>query len=181
MANVSNVTARVYARALLEIGKERGKVAEFLEDIQTVLQLIKADKELRVFYESPKVSRQDKAVLIDKVFHDRIAPELVSLLHVLARKNRAPLLDNIVGQMLDLYDRDENRLHADIEVAAPLAQEVKESLRARLVKLTGKDVVVRERVNAGVVGGMVVRLGDQLLDGSIRARMRTMRQQMASR
>ena len=175
MSNVSNVTAKVYAAAILEIGAERGKTGAFLDDLQSVLAVVKADKDFRVFYESPKVAKEQKFALIDRVFKGRIETEVLSLLHILARKNRAPILDNIVAQVLEQHDRAEDRLHATAGVARELPEDQRKQLEGRLAAITGKKIVLHQEVKAELLGGMTLRLGDKLLDTSVRKKLDELR------
>lgn len=173
--NVSNVTARVYAQALLEIGLEKDNTGAIMADLEAVYEVMLGSKDVRNYYESPKISKQEKAALIDKMFKDRVEPQVLSLLHLLARKNRGPILDNIVLQLRELRDKAQDIVHADVQSAQVLTDELRGLLSERIAAATGKKVVLDETVTPGLLGGLVVRVGDKLIDGSLRHQLQLLR------
>ena len=181
MINVSNAAARVYAQALFDIGVKAQAVGSIYDDLRAVHAAIGGlDPELQAFFRMPQLRREDKRRIFKTVFEGKVGRPVLGLLLVLVDKRREPLLDNIVAEFGRYRDRHEGLVKASVTTARKLDTDLAEALRVALERLTKRTVVLQERVDPEVLGGIRVNLGDSVLDGTVRRGLQDMRRSLAA-
>lgn len=179
--NVSHAAARVYAEALLDIGVAEGSVGRIYDDLHAVhAALRELEPELGAFFTLPQLRREVKQRVLDVAFADKVCRPVLGLLHVLVDKRREPLFDNIVEQFDQYRDQHEGRVQARVTTARKLDADLLDALRAVLEEQSGRTVVLEERIDPDVLGGIRVNLGDAVLDGTIRRGLSDMRRIFAA-
>ncbi len=179
--NVSHAAAGVYAKALFEIGLEEQAVGRIYDDLHAVHAAIRGlDAELQAFFTMPQLRRDDKRRILDMVFEGKVGRPVLGLLHILVKKRREPLLDNVVEEFDRYRDRHEGRVQASVTTARKMDADLAEALRAALEQRTKKTVVLHERIDPEVLGGIRVNLGDYVLDGTVRRGLQDMRRSLAA-
>lgn len=179
--NVSHAAARVYARALFDIGVDTGTVGTISDELHAVHNAIgELDPALRGFFTFPQFRREDKRRIINLAFEGKVSRPVLGVLHVLIEKRRESLLDNVVDEF-DVYrDKHEGVVQATITTARKLEADLADALRAALEQQIKKKVVLHERVDPEVLGGIRVNLGDAVLDGTVRRSLQDMRRSLAA-
>jgi F-type H+-transporting ATPase subunit delta len=179
--NVSPAAARVYAKALFDIGVEEQAVGEIYDDLHAVHDALGGlDAELQAFFDMPRLRRDDKRRIINMAFEGKVSRPVLGLLNILVEKRRELLLDNIVEEFDRYRDRHEGVVQASVTTARKLDADLAEALRAALEQRTKKKVVLNERIDPNVIGGIRVNLGDSVLDGTIRRGLQDMRRILAA-
>lgn len=178
MPNVSDPIARVYAAALIELGREKSVLPQIYDDLHAVLGVYEGDAWFRAFFTSPRVDRDVKWRAVEKAFRGRVGRPVMGLLKVLVDKGRESVFDNVVGQFDRFKDLAENRVHAFLTAAEPLAAEFRASLVARLESASGRKVALHERTDPAVLGGASLRIGDKVIDRTLRTRLAALRRQL---
>jgi len=179
--NVSNAAARVYAKALFDIGVEEQVIGAIYDDLHAVQAAIGGlDPQLRAFFLMPQVRREDKRRIFKLAFEGKVGRPVLGLLLLLVDKRREPLLDNVVEEFDHYRDRHEGRVQASVTTARKMDADLTEALRAALEQRTKKTVVLHERVDPEVLGGIRVNLGDAVLDGTVRRGLQDMRRSLAA-
>lgn len=172
----SLAAARVYARAIFDIGVEAGAVGPMSDELHAVRSAIEGlDPQLRGFFEMPLLRRDDKLRVIDVAFEGKVSRPVLGLLHVLVDKRREPLLATIVTEFDELVDEHEGRYRAEVTSARPLDDELAASLRAALEQRTQRPVILRQRLDPALLGGIRVSIGDRVIDGTLRRGLSDMR------
>ena len=170
--------AKNYAEALLELAQKSGDLAGWGEMIQKIADGIESDRRLRVFLESPRVSAQKKNEIFQKAYGNQLPRNFVRFLQALVTHRRQMLIPVIAHAYHDLVDQVEGRVHASVTVARPADDADRQLVVSQLSRVLGKDVVPHFHVNPGILGGVIVRVGDTVLDGSVRRRLATLRTKM---
>ena len=178
--NISQAVARVYAKALFDIGTEDGSLGRIFDDLNGIQAAADSAPEVQVFLQSPKLRRADKIRVMDELFADKVSRPVLGLLHVLIEKRREPVFDNIVEEFAKYRDEHEGRVHARVTSARPLPEDQLEALTNALAKSTGKTVQLKQQVNPAVIGGIRVNLGDSVLDGTVLRKMNELRRSFAA-
>jgi F-type H+-transporting ATPase subunit delta len=174
--NVSPAAARVYAKALFDIGVQEQSVGETYDDLHAVHDALNGlDAELQAFFNLPQLRREDKRRIINEAFSGKVNRAVLGLLHILVQKRREPLFDNIVEEFDRYRDQHEGRVQATVTTARKLDADLAEALRRALEERTKKTVVLNERIDPEVLGGIRVSLGDRVLDGTVRRGLMDMR------
>jgi F-type H+-transporting ATPase subunit delta len=171
--------ARNYAETLLELAQKIGGDLRVWGDmIDNVANAVESDRRLRVFLESPRVSATQKNEIIQKAYGAVFPRTFVRFLQALVNHRRQMLIPVIAHEYHDLVDRVEGRVHASVTVAREADDSDRELVASQLSRALGKQVVPHFHVNPSILGGVVVRVGDTVLDGSVRRRLSTLRQRM---
>lgn len=178
--NISQAVARVYAKALFDIGTQEGNLGQIYDDLNGVQAAAEATEEAVAFLQSPRLKRVDKKRIMDEIFGDKVSKPVLGLIHVLIDKRREPVFDNIVEEFGKYRDEHEGRVHARVTTARPLPEDQLEALTAALAKDTGKTVQLKQRINPAVIGGIRVNLGDEVLDGTVLRKMNELRRSFAA-
>ena len=179
--NVSQAAARVYAKALFDIGIETGSVGQIYDDLHGAYNALNGlDADLRAFFNLPQFRRSDKRRIINLAFEGKVGRPVLGLLHVLVEKRREPLLDNIVDEFDRYRDRHEGRVRARVVTARKLDDELLAALQRALEERTQKSVDLTETVDPEVLGGLRVNVGDRVLDGTLRRSLQDMRRDFAT-
>jgi F-type H+-transporting ATPase subunit delta len=170
--------ARNYAETLLELARRAGDLRGWGDLIEQVSDAVETDRRLRIFLESPRVSGQQKKEVIQKAFGGALPREFVRFLQALVTHRRQMLIPAIAHEYHDLVDQVEGRIHASVTVAREADEADRQVIATQLSRALGKDVVPHFHVNPAILGGVVVRVGDTVLDGSIRRRLAALRANM---
>lgn len=174
--------ARVYAEALLNAAAKQGKEAEILEELQSLIgDLFPADPQFEAFLASAAVSRKDKVGVLQAVFANRASELFFNFLMVLNQHERLDLLRTILAAAQELHDQRSHRIRIQVHSAAELPEDQKDRLRQELRTTFQLEPVLETKVDPDLLGGMVVRVGDWLYDGSVRTRLETIRNQLIAR
>jgi F-type H+-transporting ATPase subunit delta len=173
--NRSEPAARCYAEAVLQLAKERGRLDAAMTDLRAVAEALHNDAGIWALFTSPRVDRTLKEKRLISVFRGHIGEEILGLIVILVRKGREPLLDNVVDYFDRLKDVEQNRVHVHLSSARPIDPKVKSAIEGVVREASGKNPVTHERIDAALIGGLVVRVNDILVDGSLRSRLRAVR------
>ena len=178
--NRSNPAAIPYAQALIEIGQDEGLLGRIREELEAINVLVDESRDFRLFFRSPSIDPQHKHKIVADLFGDRFCRPIMGFLDVLFRKKREPLLDNILDQFKRFEDETENRIRVQVKSAKTMPDDLLETLKNRIARASGKDVTLETSVDSKLLGGAVIRVGDRLVDGSLRTRIRELRKQLRS-
>ena len=170
--------ARNYAETLFALAKKAGDLRGWGSMMADVANAVQADRTLRVFLESPRVDAAQKNEVLAKAFQDRMPRLLVRYLQALVTHRRQMLIAEITREYLDLVDEAEGRMHANVTVAREPDAETRTVVARELSRSFGKEVVPHFAVDPRILGGLVVRAGDTVLDGSLQRRLTRLRDLM---
>jgi F-type H+-transporting ATPase subunit delta len=172
--------ARNYAEALFELGERSGQTARYAELIDAVAGAVQSSPELQAVLMSPRVPKAVKARLFAAALRD--APRgFVLYLQALVKRGRQQLLPEIAGEYLNLLDVKLNRVRAGVTLARPADEALRKSLADALSRQLGKEVLPSFRVDPEILGGAVIRIGEQVHDGSLRRRLTKLRRHLLAR
>jgi len=170
---VKSVTiARNYAEALFAAGDKFGEV------LDAVAGAIRADERIAITLDSPRVSKSAKAKLLERALKDEVPPEFVRFLQAVVRRGRQGLLTEIAQEYQVLLDQKLNRVHAGVTLAQDPDSRTEKQVVERLAKALGREVRAYFRSDPRILGGVVVRVGDRIYDGSVRRRLTALQRRM---
>ena len=170
--------ARNYAETLLELARRAGDLTAWGQAIDDVAEAMQSNRTLRLFLESPRVPAQTKMDVLGKAFQDRMPRLMVRYLQALVKNRRQMLIPEIATEYLDLVDAVEGRMHARVTVAMEQSDAETKALTTHLSRLFNKQVVPHLTIDPAIMGGVIVHVGDTVLDGSVRKRLATLKRRM---
>ncbi|BAS28918.1 ATP synthase F1 subunit delta [Limnochorda pilosa] len=164
--------ARRYAQALAELAAERGLLDPVQEQAQLLAGVLDEEPTLLMELDDDRIPREERLGRLRELFGERFSPLFYHFLRLVLEKGRATLLPEICAEVPRAIDRLKGVVEADVVTAAPLAEEQREAVRTRLEAITGRAVRLAVREDPGLLGGVVVRLGDLVMDGSVATRLK---------
>ena len=163
--------AKNYAEALLSLGTKAENRDGFGTMIRDVANAMQQNETLRLFLESPRVSATDKNVVLSKAFGDRVPRVFLRFLQILVQNRRQMLIPEIATEYAALLDEALGRVHAEVTVASTAGAAEADTVSARLSTVLGMTVVPHVTVNPAILGGVIIKFGDTVMDGSVRRRL----------
>jgi F-type H+-transporting ATPase subunit delta len=170
--------AQVYARSLFEVAEEASKLDDVREQLGEIADALASDRDLQVFFFSPYFSTQEKAEGLDKAVSGA-EPIVVNFLKLLIEKHRMPALMRIRRAYNALWEEYNKLLPVQITSAVELDKKVVKHIGDQISEQTGRKVDLSATVEPDILGGIVVRVGNQVLDASIRRRLELLRKQIS--
>lgn len=172
----TEAAAKRYAQAAFAVALEFEEVERWAEDLDALTTLM-GEPRAAAFLESDKATDADKRALLEAALAD-VNPRAMNLAQLLVDKRRVGLADQIRQEFHALLDEHRGIARATVTTAVPMSDEETQTVAARLSEMTGKQVIVESRVDPGILGGLVARIGDTLIDGSVRSRLLTLKRQL---
>lgn len=170
--------AQKYARAIFEVAAEEGQLREFGAQLAEVNKVITSQPDLQAFISNPQVQTEAKKEVIDKLFKEDLTGFVYNFIMLLIDKRRETLLKEIVAAYQKMANQAQNIVEAKVTVASALTKAQEARLIQKLQETTGKTVVVDTTVDKGILGGVIVRIGDKLIDGSVMRQMQALKAQL---
>ena len=171
--------ARNYAEALFALGEKSGRTQEYAELMEAVAGAVESSPKLEAVLMSPRVTKAQKNRILAAGLKDT-PKEFVQFLQAVVKRGRQGLFDLIASEFLSLLDVKLNRVRAAVTVARPADQALQQEITAALTKVMGKEVIPTFHDEPGILGGVVIRVGDRIFDGSVKRRVAMLRRQLLS-
>ncbi len=181
MAIHTDAIAQVYAKSLYELANDAGgreKIVELAEELDQICELARGDRTFREFLASPIINTKARGEAIRRIFHGRVTDLALRFLLVLNNKARLRRLESIRAAFDQLVHDALGRVEVDIYTPGPLGPEQLDTIKQRIQGALGKDPVLYSYTDAAMIGGVRLRIGDQLIDGSVASRLRRLRQHL---
>ncbi len=173
--------ARNYAETLLTLGRRADDAAGWGAMLRQIATAMSTDATLSRFLDSPRIAADAKADVLSKALTDRVPRLFLKFVVTLVHNRRQMLIPAIADEFDTLLDASNGIVHARVTVAREIAAQERDGIAAQLSKIVGKIVVPHVTVDATILGGIVVRIGDTVMDGSLRRRLSTLRRRMMVR
>jgi F-type H+-transporting ATPase subunit delta len=170
--------ARVYAEALFEVAKEKGRLEEIRDQLAQFADALADDRDLQVFFFSPYFSSEEKREGIRSAVSGAEA-ELVNFLELLAEKHRMPAIFRIRRDFEELVAEELKQLEVNVTSAIELDEGIVKQVGDEIEKQTGRQVELSSSIDPDILGGLVLRVGNMVLDASLRNRLEKMRREIA--
>lgn len=172
---------RRYALALYEVAEEKHKVEEYLDDLREICDIIYGNNELYEIIKHPQISTVRKKKTFRNIFEGKIDDELLSFLMVLIEKDRILYLREKLKEMEKIHLERNNTLLAEVKSVVPLTEDEVTRLVAKLENKYSKKILLKQEIDKSIIGGLYVRVGDDVIDGTVKSRLDDMKQIMLKR
>ncbi len=179
MAGPRTSTARRYAEAAFEIAQRDGNVDAWLSQLSTVAQAV-ADPELVNHLEDPHVPLDKRSAVMHEMLGPKMLPQVGNLLTLALRRRRLESMPQVASEFRRLYNKNAGIVVATATSALPLDSDEVTALTKRLEQMTGAKIELDTKVDPSLLGGIQVRIGDTLYDGSVRGRLERLRSRLAA-
>jgi len=173
--------AKVYASSMMALAKERGEEDPLGEELAALAAMLDSDPTIVEYLSSPTVNEDRRRELLEKMFRGRASDLLVDSLQVLNRNGRLGLVAAVEHAYHAMFEEWRGRVEVSVRAAAPLSPPQQARLREVIKKKTGKEADLMLELDTGLIGGLVVQIGDQKLDASVRRKLETIAMALSER
>jgi F-type H+-transporting ATPase subunit delta len=170
-----NYIARVYATALFDTAQKNNMFEQLNEELEFVAELLAEEKDVKSYLLSPSFSKDAKKDFVKKVFSGNLSEYIVNFLYVLIENGRQSDLPEITAAFGDLMDDLNNRMKVDVVSVSKLDSGTLENIKSALKKKFNKDVVINEKTDKNILGGIIIKAGDLVIDGSLAENLKKIR------
>jgi F-type H+-transporting ATPase subunit delta len=170
---VSNTFLNPYAEAMMSVAQSQNLLDKFNDNCNTVLQVLNDSADLQQFVESPIVKATDKKAVIQKVFGESVDPMMLNLIMVLVDRGRISFLGGVCQQYQVMLRKLRGDVLAEVTTAVALTEAQTSSIKDRVKAMTGaNNVDIMAKIEPTIVGGVIIKVGSQIIDSSLRSQLR---------
>jgi F-type H+-transporting ATPase subunit delta len=178
--NSHSPTAVAYAQALLDLANERGHAKPIQEELEGLAQVLKANPPFRLYLADPAIGTMERRQTLDRIFRGRISNLVLNFLGVVNEHGRLKLLGRMIDAYEDLLQAQLGLVEVDVFAARKLASDELELIRKRVSAALKKEAVVHPYVDPSLIGGMILRVGDKLIDASVKSQLQAMKKRLVA-
>lgn len=172
---MAKLVSKTYGDALFELALEENAVDSLAEEVQMVLKVLNENEELMKLLNHPKIVKEEKIKIIQNIFKGRVSDNLTGFLEVIVNKDRYNEIPAIFDFFLDLVKEYKNIGVVYVTTAVELKDSQKETLKKKLLETTKYETFeMHYQIDASLIGGMLIRIGDRVVDSSIKAKLEEM-------
>ncbi len=178
-----DAVAKVYAQSLFELAQAAGgqeMIETFLGELEDVIELARGDATFGEFLASRIVSKDDRDASLVKIFAGRCSPTVLNFLRLLNEKGRLGAITGVVAAYDRVVQNAFGRVEVDVYTASPLSEAERDHLTAKLRSELGREPILHPYTDGGMIGGIKLQIGDQLIDASVSTALRKLQDQMAA-
>jgi F-type H+-transporting ATPase subunit delta len=170
---VSNTFLNPYAEAMMSVAQSQNLLDKFNDNCNMVLQVLKDSADLQQFLDSPIVKATDKKAVIQKVFGESVDPMMLNLIMVLVDRGRISFLAGVCQQYQVMLRKLRGDVLAEVTTAVALTEDQTGSIKDRVKDMTGaNNVDITSKIEPAIVGGVIIKVGSQIIDSSLRSQLR---------
>lgn len=170
-----DVVEQTYARALLDLAHSEGQQDAVGQELRDLQELLGTHPRLLDLLGSKVIPVSERLAVVERVFHGQVSDLLYRFLRTACRKDRLDVLPGVIDAYFTLLDEMHGIVHAEVHVAKPLSNDQSTQVAAAVGRMVGRRVQLRQVVNPQMIGGLKIRVGDRLIDGSVTTRLKLMR------
>ena len=174
----ATTVARNYGDVLFQLADRHSAHEEYAASFEQLVELLEQEPRLRTFLETPKLAPEEKKRVLREVFADRVPRPFLNFLMIVIDKRRQRLLPLIAEEYRRLVDHKFNRLDVEVVLASDPDERLEEEIRSGLSANLGRTIVPRFRIQPEILGGAIVKYGDNVIDGSLRRQLLQLRRRM---
>ncbi len=177
--SVFKVASR-YAKSLIDLAKEQGHLEEVKKEIEQVAAVLKSSTELQAVLSNPIVNIEKKTSILSALFKGNVRPEILSFFHIMVRKGRSALIYPTTLEFIREYNEVKGIVKAEVTSAAPMSSANIEALQATIAEQIKAEVILTNKVDASLIGGFVVTVGDRQVDASVAGKLNKLERYFSS-
>ncbi|MDX2129508.1 MAG: ATP synthase F1 subunit delta [Chloroherpetonaceae bacterium] len=173
---MKSLVGRRYASAIFEFAIETNSLSQFSEDFATILESLKNSRQLAVALQSPIIKNFDKVQIFTQLFQNKISPATLNSLKLIIEKDRAAYIESVSVEFFHLLDEKNGLIEVEVKSAISLNDVQLNALMSKLESMTMKKIRPKVSSDSSLIGGFTVRIGDTVIDGSIKRKLEQLRE-----
>ncbi len=178
---MAKLVSKTYGDALFAVALEEDRMDEFFEASKAVSEILRTNEDFSKLMNHPKIIKEDKVKIVEETFATRIPKEMVGLMTLMVEKGRANEMITVFDYFVSLVKEEKKIGNADVTTAVALSDAQKEKVEQRLLETTDyRTFEMCYHVDSSLIGGMVIRIGDRIVDSSIKTKLYDLSKQLKS-
>ncbi len=178
---MAKLISRTYGDALFETAMEEGHIDGLYEEVMALREILNDNDDLTRLLNHPKLTKEDKVGLMENIFNGRLSKELVGFLCIIISNDRYGEIDSILDYFVETVKEYKGIGVAYVNTPSPLSEDQKKAVEDKLLATTGyKTMEMNYKTDESLIGGMVIRIGDHVVDSSIKAKLEALRKSLLS-
>ena len=173
-----SLSATAYAQSLLDLANQQNQAEAIGQEIQQLKKVLDENPTFVEILANPAIGVEAREQTIERIFKNNVSPLVYNTIGVMNQYGRLKLLREVAGAYLDLLDEQLGKIEVDLTVAQRLTPEQIETAKAKIGAALKREVVVHQYVNESIIGGVVVRVGDKLIDASVKYQLASIKEQL---
>lgn len=176
---MAKLVVKRYATALFDLAASEGAMAKYEEEVKVIVKALHDEPDFMAVLQDHKVTREDKISIVENIFTEKVSTPIVGLLVLLVNKGRQAEILNVLEAFLDMVKAESGIIKAVVTSAIPLKEAQLEALREKLEASTKSKIELETIVDSSIIAGLVVRVGDKVVDASYKGEMQTLKKQLS--
>ena len=169
---MAKLVSKTYGDALFAVATEENRMDEFFEAAKAVAEILRTNEDFSKLMNHPKIMKEDKVTIVEETFGNKIPKEMVGLMTVMITKGRAGEMASVLDYFVDLVKEEKKIGKADVTTAIALSESQKAKVVEKLLETTKYETFeMNYKVDESLIGGMVIRIGDRVVDSSIKTKL----------
>lgn len=171
---MAELVSKTYSEAIFNIALEEGRLSDIQNEFEFVVSIMNEYPDFYEILKTPKINATEKKTVLQEAFGEKISQTLLNFLKIIIDKKRGSDILEIKADFDDRIDRQMGIAKATVESVVPLSDEQLNILKSNLNRITGKEIRISTKINPELLGGMVVKVGDKVIDGSVKFKLEGM-------
>ena len=173
-----SLIAEKYANALIELGEHNNLSQKFDQELSYIKNTFDSSKDLMYFLTLPNIPLGEKKATLDQIFKDGISDYVLNILKLLTERNRIAVFPFVCEKYSDILNKQRNITIAEVITAVPVTEEEKSKVQQKLEKILKKSVVIDPKTDSDIIAGMIIKVDNKVIDGSIKTRLENFKKQL---
>lgn len=174
----TSTSAAAFAQALLELADERKQVDAVAAELAGLGKAVSETPSLAKFFSNPSIKDAEREGVLNRALLPQVSPLVGSFLKLLLAKGKLGELGAVATAFQGLMDKRQGKVNVDVTVTKPLGPQELELVRQRISTAIQKEAVIKQHVDDSILGGIIIRVGDKLIDGSVKAQLKTIEKKL---
>ena len=176
---MAKLVAKTYSDALFEVGVENNSLEALLEEFSFIEKTFIEYPDFLELFRTPRISIDERKETIQSIYGGKISPEMMNFLKIILDKRRASEIFDIKNEFQVAVHRHNNILEATVISAVAISEEQSEKIKKSLKVVTGNEILIKNKVDETLIGGVVIYIGDKVIDGSVKKKLSDLKEELA--
>lgn len=176
---MAKLVERRYATALFDLAKSEDKLASYEQEVKVIVKVLHDESDFMAVLKDHKVTVEEKVTLVETIFNGKVADPILGLLVLLIKKGRQEEMIGVLETFLECVEKESGIIRAVVTSAVPLKESQVATLKANIEASTKCKIELETIVDTSIIAGLIVRVGDKVVDASIKGEMQTLKKQLS--
>lgn len=176
---MAELVSKTYSQALFEVAQEENKHDIFLEEMKFVVSTCNEYPKFYELLKTPKIGITEKKQILDDLFKNKISNEIINFIKIILDKRRVKNLFSIVKEFENMIYEHKGIVKAEAFTTIPLTDDEKQKLQDKLSQITSKSIELKNTIDESLIGGVLIKIGDKVIDGTIKSRLKELEDSLA--